>query len=336
MNRRLLATCSLAVCALALGSGASAQSISANPPADSLATATPAERLATIDRALAAVDSELERLDAERRRTTTEAEGLPDRERAVRERARREARRMYHLQQGSLIAVRGGPVALLDHMARFAHTRRTLLASLDELTVVQRRAVSLRDDEARIETEKRSATQRRADLAARRQQTELFGGAGSLGVAPVSPSPLGESVTVYGGRGGDTVASRFAEAAGQLLLPIAGRAELRRVQREGAEGPGIEVRSPVGTPVRAVFAGRVAFSDRYGTFGRLVIVDHGEHYYSVSANLGTVAVRVGEELPAGAVLGTVGEDASGAHLYFEVRHGSATVDPLPWFGIQSQ
>ncbi|MFN9940653.1 MAG: hypothetical protein ACK56I_14365, partial [bacterium] len=28
----------------------------------------------------------------------------------------------------------------------------------------------------------------------------------------------------------------------------------------------------------------MAFSDRYGAFGRLVIVDHGEHYYTVSAN----------------------------------------------------
>lgn len=335
MKRRSLATCSLAVCALALGSGASAQSLPTFAQPESPVALSPAERLATIDRALAATDSELERLDAEKRRIATESEGLPDRERAVRERARREARRMYHLNQGALLALRGGPGALLDHMARVAHTRRTLLASLDELGVVRRRADEIRADNARIERDKTAATQRRVELAARRQQTELFGASGTLGVAPVAPSPLGESVTVYGGRGGDAVAQRFADAAGQLLLPIAGRAELRRVQREGAEGPGIEVRATVGAPVRAVFAGRVAFSDRYGAMGRLVIVDHGEHYYTVSANLGTVAVRVGEELPAGAIVGTVGDEGTGAHLYFEVRHGSTTVDPLPWFGIQS-
>ncbi|MFO0558226.1 MAG: M23 family metallopeptidase [Polyangiales bacterium] len=330
-ERRTLA----ALCAIAIAAGASAQSLPANSQADTTAAQSPAERLATLDRAISDADSEVERLDAQARRLSQEAEGLPAREQAVRERARRETRRMYHLRQGAFLALRGGPGSLLEHMSRVAHTRRSLVSSLDELDSVRRRSTELRAERERIEREKTATQQRRVDLAARRQQTELFGGSGSLGVAAVAPNVLGGSVTVYGGRGGDTASATFSESAGRLLLPIAGRAELRRVQREGAEGPGIEVRAAVGTPVRAVYPGRVAFSDRYGAFGRLVILDHGEHYYTVSGNLGTVAVRVGEELPAGAVLGTVGDEGQGAHLYFEVRHGSDTIDPMPWFGIQA-
>jgi septal ring factor EnvC (AmiA/AmiB activator) len=317
-----------AMCALALAAGAAAQTALPQP------SGTPQEQLSAIDRALSESAAEVERLDAQGRQLAQESEGLPARVSAVRERARREARRMYHLRQGAGLALRGGPGAFLDHMARVAHTRRSLLSSLDELKVVERREGALRDERARVEREKTETTQRRADLAARRQQVELFGGAGGLGVAALPTSPLGDAVTVYGGRGVDTGASRFADAAGRLLLPIAGRSELRRVQREGAEGPGLEIRAPLGAPVRTVYAGRVAFSDRYGAFGRLVIVDHGEHYYTVSANLGTVTVRVGEELAAGSVLGTVGDEGQGAMLYFEVRHGAETIDPTPWFGVQ--
>ena len=46
--------------------------------------------------------------------------------------------------------------------------------------------------------------------------------------------------------------------------------------------------------------------------------------------------RAGEELAAGSVLGTVGDEGQGALLYFEVRHGSETIDPMPWFGIQAR
>lgn len=327
----------LSLCAIAIAAGASAQSVPESNAAPSVQT--PAERVATIDRAISDADAEIERLDAQSRRLALESDGLPARESAVRERAKRETRRMYHLRQGTFLALRGGPATLLEHMSRVAHTRRALVASLDELSTVQRRVTEIRTERDRVEREKTTSQQRRVDLAARRQQTELFGGSGTLGVAAIAPNALGapgESVTVYGGRGGDIAAERFSESAGRLLLPIAGRAELRRVQREGAEGPGIEVHAPVGTPVRAVYSGRVAFSDRYGAFGRLVILDHGDHYYTVSGNLGTVAVRVGEELPAGTVLGTVGDEGHGALLYFEVRHGSETIDPMPWFGIQTQ
>ena len=85
--------------------------------------------------------------------------------------------------------------------------------------------------------------------------------------------------------------------------------------------------------VRSVYAGRVAFADRYGPYGKIVIVDHGAHYYSVSGNLGSVDVHVGDEVTPGARLGTVGDDGQGAMLYFEIRHGTETVPPGPWVGI---
>jgi septal ring factor EnvC (AmiA/AmiB activator) len=64
-----------------------------------------------------------------------------------------------------------------------------------------------------------------------------------------------------------------------------------------------------------------------------VIVDHGEHYYSVSGNLGSTDVRVGDEVTPGERLGTVGDDGQGAMLYFEIRHGTETLAPGTWLGL---
>jgi septal ring factor EnvC (AmiA/AmiB activator) len=140
---------------------------------------------------------------------------------------------------------------------------------------------------------------------------------------------------VYGGNGAapDHSGSGFASSRGRLLFPLAGRSEVRPARREGTDGPGLEIRGSLGAPVRAVYGGRVAFADRYGPYGHLVIVDHGDHYYSVSGNLAATEVKVGDEVSAGERIGTVGDEGKGAMLYFEVRHGTETLPPSPWLGI---
>ncbi len=76
---------------------------------------------------------------------------------------------------------------------------------------------------------------------------------------------------------------------GRLPFPLPGRAEIRSARRPGADGPGLEMRVPRGSPVRAVYAGRVAFADSYAAYGKTIILDHGNSYYTVSANLEDIA-----------------------------------------------
>jgi septal ring factor EnvC (AmiA/AmiB activator) len=77
----------------------------------------------------------------------------------------------------------------------------------------------------------------------------------------------------------------------------------------------------------------VAFADRYGPYGRIVILDHGGHYYTVSGNLDEIDVKTGDEVGAGERIGTVGDMGQGPMLYFEVRQGSRTLTPGPWLGL---
>jgi len=121
----------------------------------------------------------------------------------------------------------------------------------------------------------------------------------------------------------------FQSLKGHLTFPVSGRAEIVRAKRRGGGGQGLEMRVPAGSPVQAVFGGRVVFSDKYADFGRTVIVDHGNSFFTVSAGLDAVRVRVGEDVTAGSTLGTVAETG----LYFEIRRSGDTIDPAPWFGI---
>jgi septal ring factor EnvC (AmiA/AmiB activator) len=95
---------------------------------------------------------------------------------------------------------------------------------------------------------------------------------------------------------------------------------------------GIGISAPVGTMVKSVSAGTVAYAGPMGTYGNTVILEHGGGDYSVYGSLDKIAVRKGTRVIKGQPLGTVGvsDPALGSHLHFEIRRGGPAVDPAEW------
>ena len=95
---------------------------------------------------------------------------------------------------------------------------------------------------------------------------------------------------------------------------------------------GIGISAPVGTAVKSVSAGTVAYAGQMGTYGSTVILEHGGGDYSVYGSLSRIDVRKGTRVIKGQALGTVGvsDPALGAHLHFEIRRGGPAVDPAEW------
>ncbi len=95
---------------------------------------------------------------------------------------------------------------------------------------------------------------------------------------------------------------------------------------------GVDIRAPVGTPVKAVAEGTVAYAGWLRGYGNLLILDHGGGYHSLVAHLASVTPQVGAQVTAGEVVGEVGDTGSlkGAYLYFEIRRAGQAVDPAPW------
>jgi len=95
---------------------------------------------------------------------------------------------------------------------------------------------------------------------------------------------------------------------------------------------GIEIDAGEGASVSAVYQGRVAFADWFQSYGLVVIVNHGDDFFTIYGHLDAVRVRTGDWVEAGAEVGTVGETGSliGPSLYFEIREGSEAVNPARW------
>ena len=95
---------------------------------------------------------------------------------------------------------------------------------------------------------------------------------------------------------------------------------------------GIGISAQVGTVVKSVSAGTVAYAGPMGTYGNTVILEHGGGDYSVYGSLARIDVRKGTRVIKGQALGTVGisDPALGSHLHFEIRRGGPAVDPAEW------
>jgi septal ring factor EnvC (AmiA/AmiB activator) len=96
---------------------------------------------------------------------------------------------------------------------------------------------------------------------------------------------------------------------------------------------GVNIMADLGAPVRALCDGQVIYASWFKGYGNMMIIDHGEHYYTLSAQLEQLLKERGDIVQSGEVVGTVGDTAtlSGPGLYFEIRHYGKPLDPVLWF-----
>jgi murein hydrolase activator len=96
---------------------------------------------------------------------------------------------------------------------------------------------------------------------------------------------------------------------------------------------GIGIAAGLGTPVKAVEAGKVRLVGQFGTYGLTVVLEHGNGYYSVYSHLESAAVKLGASVGKGGNIGAVGGENSdyGPHLHFEIRgENQVALDPTTW------
>ena len=318
---RVASTVVLAI--MSLAAGAVAQSGTASPPAAAPQSLSDLERaISKIDREQGRLQRELDELEAEKKRVQT--------------RIVLRGRRYVRMARAGLLPVGGGFDELVDHASQLERVRRAVSRDLEREREIGKRRVAIQKkiEDARtvrrpLQAQRVALDRARAALYAQEDRALAFQRA-------FETSTGSGHTAIYGSGMGPAdpadTASGFASMKGRLPFPIAGRAEIRNARR-GSSGPGLEMTAPRGTPVRAVFPGRVGFADEYAEYGKTIIIDHGSSHFTVSANLSDIAVRVGEEIDVGARIGSVGDDGSGPKLYFEIRVQSETVDPAEWFGI---
>jgi len=98
--------------------------------------------------------------------------------------------------------------------------------------------------------------------------------------------------------------------------------------------PGIDFNGNIGDPIRAAEAGTVVAAGWIDGYGNTVIVEHGNTLGTLYAHQSLLAVKEGDVVRRGSVIGFVGSTgySTGPHLHFEVRVLGQVTDPAPLIG----
>jgi septal ring factor EnvC (AmiA/AmiB activator) len=99
---------------------------------------------------------------------------------------------------------------------------------------------------------------------------------------------------------------------------------------------GVDIEAVQGTEVGAVYPGHVVYTGWFKGYGNMIILDHGNDYYTLYAHVADILVKEGDDVRQGHRIGTVGDTGSltGPRLYFEVRYQGKPQDPEQWLRQQ--
>ena len=119
-----------------------------------------------------------------------------------------------------------------------------------------------------------------------------------------------------------------------LCVPVSGSIS----SRFGARGSrsythtGLDLATSSGTGIRPAAAGTVVFAEYKGSYGNLIIVDHGNGIQTYYAHCSAIYVGVGQSVDTGTTIGAVGStgNSTGPHLHFEIRVNGTPVNPEPY------
>ncbi|MBW2647069.1 MAG: peptidoglycan DD-metalloendopeptidase family protein [Deltaproteobacteria bacterium] len=130
----------------------------------------------------------------------------------------------------------------------------------------------------------------------------------------------------------------FSAQKGRLLMPVAGSivTSFGRYKHPTFNiyhfQNGIDIKAKEGTTIRAVYDGTVIYAGWFKGYGNIIIIDHDEGYYTLSAHALSLSKKVGDRVKGGETIGVVGDTGSlkGPGLYFEIRHHGKPTDPVAW------
>jgi murein hydrolase activator len=206
-------------------------------------------------------------------------------------------------------------------LAKIRGEQGTYESAMQELEESSKRLMALI---AKLERARKRALAQQAQAERRRQQQAR--------ATPTRGTPPPPAERYLDGDG------KFAKLRGQLAWPISGKlvSTYGKIKHPTFNtytfNKGISIAASPGSDFRVIEAGQVLYADRLKGYGTLLIVDHGDSYYSLYAHASALMVQVGDRVTRNQVVGKTGEGGAldGPALYFEIRHQGKPENPLEW------
>jgi murein DD-endopeptidase MepM/ murein hydrolase activator NlpD len=163
------------------------------------------------------------------------------------------------------------------------------------------------EEQARLEAE-RIAAQQAAEAEAAKQAAAQAALANSVGSGNVNGLAITNPLKVS-----YLITSRFGEVS----------------RSRSSSHTGLDMATSLGTPIYPIASGTVTFAGLQGSYGNLVIVDHGDGVQSWYAHCNTINVEVGTEVTVDTNIATVGStgNSTGPHLHLEIRVNGSAINP---------
>jgi septal ring factor EnvC (AmiA/AmiB activator) len=126
----------------------------------------------------------------------------------------------------------------------------------------------------------------------------------------------------------------FSRQKGRLSWPVKGRVRIpfgnSRHPDLGTpyQSHGIEIEVSGDLPVKSVWPGKVVFANAFKGYNNLLIIDHGDGYYTLYAQTASLACKVGDKISQGQIVAQT--DGNSGRFYFEIRKGGTPLDPKKW------
>jgi murein DD-endopeptidase MepM/ murein hydrolase activator NlpD len=95
---------------------------------------------------------------------------------------------------------------------------------------------------------------------------------------------------------------------------------------------GIDIAIGTGTPIVAPADGIVSFAGVKGSFGKVIVIDHGYGYTTFYGHCSALKKETGDKVKRGDVIANVGStgNSTGPHLHYEVRVDGVATNPLKY------
>jgi murein hydrolase activator len=124
----------------------------------------------------------------------------------------------------------------------------------------------------------------------------------------------------------------FEDLKGNLIWPANGMLVSSYNPSDNPPHNGLSISLEENSPVQAISWGKVMHNDTLRGFGRVIILNHGENYYTLYAYLSESSLQIGQEVEKGEDIGRSGyyPKINSHGIYFELRFKQKAINPIPW------